>query len=354
MPSFFRPGPASPTYEWVRDSSFNSDTRALVEELWAQYKPLCTDPNFTKNAMGDATKDKFNAHTWQMYIACVLMDHGHKLEPSGNDAPDIKVRQPDGSVLWIEATTAEAGQGDNAAKRVYSSRVESTENPGCWSGTYNADERKMILRFQVAIRAKEMQHQQFVARNPIKATDPYVIAINAADVDDSGSDDGLPLIVRAVYPVGEAVFSYRVRTDYSDRDEHFDPQAHWTRPHTPAVKTNKGVDAPTTRFSDGTSPNVSAIIFAAQGIWNAPTPRGREIVTVYNATAAKPLAADTFRFGESWHGDGERLHPVDWWLREKMSVAAYYRWLARGGQHSADGGVDDWLEAEREMAKQSR
>lgn len=354
MSSFFREGPASPTYEWVRDGKHNADTRALVEELWAKYKPLCTDPNFTKNAMGDATKEKFNAHTWQMYIACVLMEHGHQLEPSGDDAPDIKVRQPDGSVLWIEATTAEAGQGDNAAKRIYSSRVESEENPGCFRSTYHLDERKMILRFQAAIRAKEIQHEKFLARKAIKPTDPYVIAVNAADIDDADSDDGLPLIVRAVYPLGEATFTYRVRTDYSDPDEHFDPQERWTRPYTPAVKTNKGVDAPTTRFSDGASPNVSAVIFGADGIWNAPKARGREILTVYNATAANPIAPDTFRFGQSWHGDGQHLHTVDWWMREKISVAAYYRWLARGGQHSADWGVDDWLEAERVITKQSR
>jgi len=312
--SFFLPGPASPTYENVRDKDWLGDTRSLVEQLWARYEPLCRDPGFRKNAM-DAKK--FNALTWQMYLACVLVDHGHQLEPSGADLPDIKVRQPDGSILWIEATTAEAGEGANAAKRIYGTIVKSPDNPGFSSATFSLDERKMILRYQVAIRAKDNHRLKFLDRKAIAPSDPYVVAINAADVDDSDLDDGLPLIVRAVYPIGELAYSYSVRTDYSSPDEHFDHGGHLTRPHTPAVKTNKNVDAPTTGFADGTLSGVSAIIFSPHGILNAPTPIGRECVTVYNATAANPIASDTFRFGESCHGDGERLHRVDWWTREK-------------------------------------
>jgi hypothetical protein len=92
----------------------------------------------------------------------------------------------------------------------------------------------------------------------------------------------------------------------------------------------------------------TALIFSPRAIWSAPHPIGRECVTVYNATAANRIAHDTFRFGKSWHGDGERLHPVDWWKLHKVSVAAYYRWVARGGTQAPEGALEDWLEAERE------
>ena len=338
-------------YERIRDKEWLVDTRALVEALWTRYEPLCGDPDFRKNAMDGK---KFNALTWQMYLACVLLDHGHVLERSGGATPDIKVRQPDGTVLWIEATTAEAGEGDNAAKRIYGSRVESPDNPGFSSATYSLDERKMILRYQVAIRAKEEHRFRFLDRKAIAPSDPYVIAINAADVDDADLDDGLPIIVRAVYPIGPQAYVYQVRTDYSNPEEHFDHGGHWTRTHTPAVKTNKNVDAPTTRFSDGSLPGVSALIFSPHGIWNAPTPIGRECVTVYNGTAANRIAPDTFQFGRSFHGDGERLHPVNWWRREKISVAAYYRWLARGGSQAPEGALGDWVAAECEVIARER
>ncbi len=78
-------------------------------------------------------------------------------------------------------------------------------------------------------------------------------------------------------------------------------------------------------------------------------PIGRDCVTVYNATAKNPIATDSFEFGESWHGDGERLHCVDWWMRSKIAIAAHRRWLARGGPTGAEGAFDDWLAAEREL-----
>ena len=338
MPVFFRDGAACDLYERIRDREFYSDTRQLIEGLWSRYAPLCRDPAFTKKAMRE-----FNACVWQMYIACVLLDHGHLLEPSGDDAPDIKIRQPDGSVIWVEVTTAEAGEGENRAKRIYQS------DPAQGSAVFTLDERKMILRYQNAIRLKTQHRARFIERGAITEADPYVIAMSAADIDDADLDDGLPNIVRAVYPIGPLAYSYRVRTDYSDPDEPFDHGGHWTRPHTPAVKTHKGVDAPTTTFADGGLPGVSAIIFSPHGIWNAPTPIGRECVMVYNATAKNPIATDTFKFGESWYGDGERLHRVDWWMRSKIAIAAYYSWRARGGSSATEGALDDWLAAERQM-----
>ncbi len=299
--AFFLPGDAADIYVRVRDREFYSDARDRVEALRVRYEPLCRDPDFCRDAM-----QHFNARVWQMYIACVLLDHGHVLEPSGGDAPDLKIRQPDGSVLWIEVTTAEAGEGPNRAKRIYQS------DPSIGSAMFQLDERKMILRYQNAIRKKAIHRDEFIERGAIAVADPYVIAINAADIDDAVLDDGLPNIVRAVYPVGELHFSYRVRTDYSDPSEEFDPGGHWVRPITPSVKTPKGIDAPTTGFADGALAGVSALIFSPEAIWNAPQQIGRECISVYNATAATPIVNETFKFGESWHGDGANLHKREW------------------------------------------
>jgi hypothetical protein len=330
-------------YESVRDHDWYGDTRALIEEQWARYQPLCSDPKFRNKAMNE-----FNACTWQMYLACVLLDHGHVLERSGDDAPDIKIRQPDGSVVWIEATTAEPGEGANAAVRVYSWRKDNPET-GSSSGLYTFDEQKQILRYQNAISKKNKHRNEFIERKAIAPSDPYIIAINAGEIDDAEMHDGVENIVRAVYPIGQLAYAYRVRTDFTNPDEPFDHEGHWTRAHTPAVKTPKNVDSSTMTFADGSLPGVSALIFSARAIWNAPTPTGRECVTIYNATSSHQIAPYTFRFGKSYHGDGENLHRVNWWMREQISVAAYYRWLARGGPNAAEGALADWLEAEHEI-----
>jgi len=292
---FFRAGDASNTYCWIRDNKWRRGDRDRIEAMWTRYRPLCRDPKFCKDAMRH-----FNARVWQMYLACVLLDHGHVLEASGADAPDIKIRRPDGGVIWIEVTTSEAGEGSNRAKRIYQS------DPSLGSAGYQLDETKMILRYQVAIRSKLEHRERFIARGVIDACDPYVIAINAADIDDADADDGLPNIVRAVYPIGELHFVNRVNFDETVRDE----DEHAVRPYTPSVTTPKGVPASTIGFADGSMAGASAIIFSPYGIWHAPADAGRECITVYNYTASLPIAIDSFQFGESFHGihgDGTAL-----------------------------------------------
>ena len=344
---FFRAGDASPTYCWIRGGERQRDVRDRIEAMWVRYRPLCLDPDFRKDAMVH-----FNARVWQMYLACVLLDHGHVLEPSGADAPDLKVRRPDGTVIWIEVTTAEAGEGANRAKRIYQS------DPSMGSAVYQLDETKMILRYQNAIRLKLRHRERFIARGAIGAGDPYVIAINAADVDDADLDDGLPNIVRAVYPIGELQFAYRVNLDENVREEDFDHDERAVRPYTPSVPTPRGVAASTVGFADGSMAGVSAVIFCPDGIWNAPADAGRECITVYNQTASAPIPIDTFKFGESFHGDGEAVHGADWRrplpvhdprTHEEIAVAAYHRWLRRGGLAAPEAALDDWLAAEREI-----
>jgi hypothetical protein len=102
----------------------------------------------------------------------------------------------------------------------------------------------------------------------------------------------------------------------------------------------------------------SAIIFSPDGIWNAPADAGRECIMVYNHTASARIAIDSFQFGESFHGDGTAVHAANWrralpvhdpLTDEKIAVAAYYRWLRRGGATAPDAALDDWLAAEREI-----
>ena len=124
------------------------------------------------------------------------------------------------------------------------------------------------------------------------------------------------------------------------------------------MTTPKGVPASTAGFADGSMAGASAIIFSPDGIWNAPADAGRECITVYNHTSSVPIAIDTFRLGESFHGDGTAVHAKNWRralpvhdprTHEEIAIAAYYRWLRRGDATAPEAALDDWLAAEREI-----
>lgn len=301
--AFFQDGAGSKIYEKVRDNDFYSDARDRVEALRLRYEPLCRDPGFRRHAMVH-----FNALVWQMYLACVLLDHGHVLEPSGDDAPDLKIRCADGGMIWIEVTTAEAGEGENRAERIYQS------DPSKGAAMYRLDERKMILRYQNALRAKAQHRERFIERGVIAAADAYVVAIDAADIDDADLDDGLPNIVRSVFPIGPLQIEVPIKMgdEPAAEDAEDGVRTSWAIQPSLPIPGKKDVGAQTTGFADGSFGGVSAIIFSPDAIWNAPIEAGRECITVYNATASVPIPVDTFKFDESFHGDGHRLHRRDW------------------------------------------
>lgn len=292
-------GSGSRIYELNRDNKFLRDVRDRIEAMWVQYKPLCRDPGFQRKAM-----QQFNACVWQMYVACVLLDYGHQLEPSGDDAPDIRLRRPDGDILWIEVTTAEPGESNNRAGR------EITHEISEHSAMCHLDGDKVVLRLMKAITAKTAHRSRFLERGRMNPGDPYLIAINSAEIIDSDLDDGLPNIVRSVYPIGPLQFVMPVRT--GDAAEVPPPPSvrYGYRAAVPIAWKNK--EAPSTGFIDDTLAYVSGLMWSPQGIWNIAREPGRDVVTVLNSRALNPVEHDLFQFGEVFYPHNGALHRHNW------------------------------------------
>ncbi len=140
-PPFFSTGPAGALYAAHLEHGTKTGVRERIEELWARYRPYCPDAHF----LSDARKH-FVQRTWEMYLACALMDVGFELSRPPPKGPDI-LTTLDGSRLWIEAVAPTAGDGPDA--------VPGREKRGrmvgrVWSGSPPSDE-SLILRCASAL-----------------------------------------------------------------------------------------------------------------------------------------------------------------------------------------------------------
>jgi hypothetical protein len=76
-PPFFSSGPAAALYTAHLEHGTKTGVRQRIEDLWARYYPYCPDPHFLSDA-----REHFVQRTWEMYLACALLDAGFGLEKS--------------------------------------------------------------------------------------------------------------------------------------------------------------------------------------------------------------------------------------------------------------------------------
>lgn len=290
MPPFFIAGDATPMYARYRDAATQTtkEVRDAIEAMWERYERLCLDPGFLDDA-----RRHFKARFWQMYLACTALDQGYAVEPSGDNGPDLLLIHS-GRRVWIEATIAEPGKGADSAVRQYAG-----------NGAYTFDEKKRILRYTQAIKAKATQYEAFIARGIVRRDEPFVLAI-MADIEDADlcAPGEPPDIVRAVYPVGALELHVPIRRG----DGEAPPPIVANAPQPFVFKFSKiegkPIEIPTTGFLDGSLAWCSAILFK-----DAPTiGSGEELLLVRNHSAAVALDPDWFGFAETWRSDGDNLY----------------------------------------------
>src|SRR5690242_5810593 len=83
-PPFFSSGAAGELYTAHLEHGTKTGVRQRIEELWARYSPYCPDTHFLSDA-----RVHFVQRTWEMYLACALMDAGFGLERPPPKGPDI-------------------------------------------------------------------------------------------------------------------------------------------------------------------------------------------------------------------------------------------------------------------------
>ena len=276
-PCFFSVEAASDLlYELNRDHEGRAHVRELVEDLWSRFARLNGDPHFLSDARAN-----FHQRTWELVLAGVLDEAGLQLVGVAADAPDVCIGAEAGAV-WVEAVAPTPGTGGDRAERIIT-REEQTALGS--RAIYLLDHDKMILRYTAALRDKasltkhksggsKSQYVGFRDRGVIAESDPFVVAINAGLIDDADLERHVPTIVRAVLPIGEAVYSLPIGFEGEPRVDF---------PYSDVVAKASGAAVSTSAFLSQEYENVSAILFSPHGVWNVRDLSGEEFICIVRA-----------------------------------------------------------------------
>lgn len=287
---FFQSGGAAADYAIIRDEVSHENVRGCLEHLWTRYQPYNGDSHFLSDA-----KKHFHARTWEMVLACTLLDAHLTLECPPPDGPDIKVAGGEHPV-WIEATIAELGDGENSAARIEYCNGCGEEPCACRVRRFNVQPDKTILRYTNALAKKKDHLDKFRDRNTVAPSDPYVIAINGALQDDHSAGDFDPAILKAVYPLGEAFVTFRPYSDTPPEEGHF---------RRDSITNPRGSEVSTCAFLEPAYEGVSAILYSQARAWQLHRSVPDHMIVIHNSQAKNPLPDGYFPFGREFRFDRE-------------------------------------------------
>lgn len=288
MAAFFSKGKApDPLYNACRDHKTKRDVRARLEKMWRQYEPYCPDAHFLTDA-----RCNFVARTWEMYIACTLLDAGFKLDRAPASGPDIAT-WVNGRRLWIEAVAPDSGAGADA---VPGRDRRGSKQGDIWMG-HAPREENLILRCTTGLVTKRAKLAEYAAAGIVAPDDPLVIAVTLGGVEDSDiTSPDLPIIVKALFGIGE--FYAAVSIDGSGTIEK-------GFKHRPDVTKKSGATVGASFFLEEESASISGVLFTDIGIWNAPRVLGKDLIFVHNPKAAVALGMGVFLFANEYYVDAE-------------------------------------------------
>lgn len=309
IPKFFSAGEApDPIYTFHRDHPSRERVRDAIEAMWTRFAPFCGDD--LNHFVADA-RAHFVQRTWELRLACTLLDKGFQLRRPPENGPDLCVLM-DGTPVWVEATAPTSGTG-----------VGSSDLRSRLGQVFSIDRDAIILRYTSALWDKCKQRKKFLQRGAIAEGDAFAVAINAACIEDSDirrpnlPDD----IVRSVYPIGDPVLRFPVRLGDDLAMGPPAPSVH-VPPRWTITKRSTGKDIPTCAFLDQEFAGISALLFSTQGIWNVRDLHGDDWIVVHNLCGASPLRRGAMRWGlEYWIESTPEPHlkSEDWRVRSSRT-----------------------------------
>jgi hypothetical protein len=297
MASLFQPGNATdPIYAAFRDNAWNKPRRELIESMWAKFEPYCPD---TGHFLEEVRRN-FIERTWEMYLACVLLDRGFVLRKTEPKGPDICILDGERRI-WVEATAPKPGTGPDAVPpRAARGRSHGS---GGWSGVPPSS-KILALRYTSALDAKRKKVIAYRKCGIVKPSEPYIIAINIEQIEDAEAfcDDGLgvPIGVGALFGIGEPFLRVPL---YSDEEATAGNHVQLS------VAKRSGTKIPTQFFASNACPEVSGVFCTCTGIIAAPKCPGAEVIFANNPFADAKIAPGTFKFGTEYVSDTEYLNP---------------------------------------------
>ncbi len=218
------------------------ETKKWLESLWGRYEKYA-EPNFLKNLRSRKNRG-FNAFSWQMYLATVLMDNGYELVPNNGKGPDIQVRV-NGRNIWIEAIITTPGKNKEVDDSPKSGDIYKALDP-------------RIARISNALTKKYKKYREKYLGNVCSECEPFLIAINGNNTETLFRGRA---IEATVYGRGNDVFPMRGGSS--------DGMGYELREHIEIEKDARKVRIPTNYFCNNQLKEVSAIIYCETHIINA-------------------------------------------------------------------------------------
>jgi type I restriction enzyme S subunit len=191
-----------------------------------------------------------------------------------------------GSRVWIELTAVDEGTGADAVPKVSQH-----------SGYESIPVDRIILRFTNAIAEKYKRLLSYQQQGLVSGNDPYIIAVNSAEIEMSmfDFDFPIPLIVKALYPLGQHVVRIDPEQDRAVEEGY---------QYRDAIQKKSGSEVPTDTFFDPNYSGISGVVYSLAAFWDPPTGPASELLYVHNSVAANPMPKGWIKAGsDCWNQD---------------------------------------------------
>jgi len=279
-------------YLRLRDDPQFEDRRQQCDLLWQRFLPYA-EPTFKEEFARQPQK-----RYWEMYLGGHVLQIGFGLHPKTHQlGPDLCFDMTELRV-WIELTAVDEGTGADAVPKVSQH-----------SGHDPIPDDRIILRFTNAVSEKHKRLLSYQDRGLVSGSDAYIVAVNAAEIDMSlfDFDFPIPLIVRALYPLGQ----YVMRIDTAL--ERVVAEGYQFRA---AIQKQSGSDVPTNVFLDPAYSGISGVIYSMAAFWEFPTRPVSELLFVHNAMASTPMPTGWMKAGKDCWRENDH-----WTIRANQQFA---------------------------------
>ncbi|MBL8854420.1 MAG: hypothetical protein JNK57_10650 [Planctomycetaceae bacterium] len=290
---------------YMESLSDNDPARVFLESLYDRFSKLdLIEPNFLAEL-----RRQFHSRFWEMYLACALADHGHKLETltnrkdrrKGEEGIDLKVLTASGTV-WIEAVAPKSGEVGNPD----SAHVPESPTVHDLAELPNGEEissccvrsDSIVFRMTRAIQQKVKQQNSKIKEGHVSPNDPFIIAINGYDIQGTGSAIPPSEIESTLFGIGNQSGSYNKHTKSIENQKYrAQPKRYKTKIDSTSGRKLNGSPVDSNLFATETHGQISAVIYSRANVWNCPELLGSDFVLLRNTFAKNPIEKDFLKCG---------------------------------------------------------
>ena len=297
-PSLFTEGPASdPSFLLCRDEKMYRGIREFIEDLWIQYAPYCPDTHFERER-----RKQFHQRTWEIYLACLLLDGGHELRKTTPKGPDLCIEGE--SPVWIEAIAVEPGISKDRVKTQEERRVTNTSQiEDVWTGELPSEE-SLILRCTSAMAEKSRKIKEYKSKGIVGCNDICLVAISLGKIEDVSLFFGTRpelIFLKAFFGIGGEYVAYTQNSGGGIRHGHH---------RRATVMKASGNTVSACQFLSDDASHISGLIGTCVDIFNAKR-NPLEILLVNNPKALVPLSSRVLNIGTEYRAEVGEIKRLD-------------------------------------------